>query len=92
MKKNNQELTNTLRSILNQGNKVQLKAYGYSMIPTIWKGNIIEIEFKPIGNLVFGDLIAFERSEHVIVHRVIRLEASSDEKKIICQGMLFFLF
>jgi signal peptidase I len=57
-------------SSLQEGKVVEITAKGWSMWPTIKPGTSISILKVELSELQPGDLIAFIRSEHFVVHRI----------------------
>lgn len=56
---------------------------GRSMLPLIAPGSMVSIEHLPAEKIKLGEIIAFRRSSHLVVHRVL--------KEYHHQGNLFFL-
>jgi signal peptidase I len=71
---------------LTLGRIVRIAASGYSMIPTVWPGEIIEIQPEVIENVQIGDIIAFQRMQHMVVHRVVMIQNLHDETFITTMG------
>jgi signal peptidase I len=57
-------------SSLQEGKAVEIVAKGWSMWPTIKPGTSLTISKVDISALRPGDLIAFTRAEHFVVHRI----------------------
>ncbi len=57
-------------SSLQEGKVVEITAKGWSMWPTIKPGTSISISKVELPELQPGDLIAFTRAEHFVVHRI----------------------
>jgi signal peptidase I len=57
-------------SSLQEGKVVEITAKGWSMWPTIKPGTSISISKVELSELQPGDLIAFTRAEHFVVHRI----------------------
>jgi len=57
-------------SSLQEGKVVEITANGWSMWPTIKPGTSISISRVELSELQPGDLIAFTRAEHFVVHRI----------------------
>lgn len=68
------------------GRTVRVVASGYSMIPTIWPGETVEISPISIEDVIVGDLIAFQRIHHIVVHRVIRKQNAESYFLLKSQG------
>ena len=61
-------------SSLQEGKVVEITANGWSMWPTIHPGTSISISRVEFSELPPGDLIAFTRAEHFVVHRIVEIE------------------
>jgi hypothetical protein len=55
---------------LKSGRQVKLKAFGWSMFPTLWPGTQLTISAEPIATLRVNDLLAFESNNRIITHRL----------------------
>lgn len=60
-----------LQALVSSGT-ARFRALGSSMLPTIWPGDVLEIEATPRDNLVCGDLIAVHTTGGIRVHRLLR--------------------
>jgi signal peptidase I len=58
--------------ILRSGGRIQIKALGTSMLPTIWPGDILQIESKPWDELAVGDVVLVKREKSVLIHRLMK--------------------
>lgn len=76
---------NWCKDELRQGRDVRIKAFGMSMYPVIKSGQEIQISFIDMQSVVSGMLIAFQRQNHVVVHRVIDTDFI-EKGQIYCQG------
>jgi len=78
------ELTQSLIEIHEKVGKISsFRCEGRSMLPLIAPGSMVSIDHLPAKKIRSGDIIAFRRSSHLVVHRVL--------KKYYRQGDLFFL-
>jgi hypothetical protein len=59
---------------LAQGKNVLFLARGWSMFPSIWPGARLEIKPIDCSELCVGMVVAFERAEQIVVHRVIDID------------------
>ncbi|MFM8596323.1 MAG: hypothetical protein ACKOBN_04410 [Flavobacteriales bacterium] len=74
-----------IRTSLDEGKEVEIKAMGWSMSKTIKPGTVLTLVKTPIEEVQIGDAIAFARSEHFVVHRVERI-AQENPREIISRG------
>jgi len=78
------ELTQSLIEIYKKVGKISsFRCEGSSMLPLITPGSMVKIEPLPAKKIRLGDIIAFRRSSHLVVHRVL--------KKYYHKRNLFFL-
>ncbi len=50
---------------------LQLKVMGWSMLPTLWPGDILEIQPTETQAVCEGDIVLFRRDRRLFVHRVV---------------------
>lgn len=62
---------NWCKEELNNGRPVRFKAKGVSMLPKIWPGQFLTIMPVLLHELEIGQVIAFQRNHHLVVHRII---------------------
>lgn len=68
--------------VLRAGGSLRLKVNGWSMLPAIWPGDILEIAAATRDEIAVGDLVLYERDGRFFVHRVISLQA----ERIVTRG------
>jgi Peptidase S24-like len=59
--------------VLRNGGSIRLRAWGTSMLPVIWPGDILKIE-NLTGALEIGDVVLVERGERLFVHRLVHAD------------------
>lgn len=57
--------------VLASGYALRLRAFGTSMLPSIWPGDILSIEPKPEEEIVAGDIVLVTRQNRFFIHRLI---------------------
>ena len=57
--------------VLISGHTLRLRAFGTSMLPSIWPGNILSVEPKPEQEIVAGDIVLVARRNRFFIHRLI---------------------
>ena len=62
--------------VLNSGGAIRLVALGTSMLPSIWPGDILNIEPRPGKEMVAGDIVLVARDRRFFVHRLIAKHSS----------------
>ena len=72
--------------VLLSSGKLRLRVTGWSMLPTIWPGDTLEIERIDRGSVSLGHVVLFGREGRVFAHRVVAIERVSDTQRFITQG------
>lgn len=74
-------------SLLSEGKTIRIKAHGYSMYPCIKPGSLVLIEPLDLkGPPVPGEIIAIEKDNGLIVHRLVRAEVRNNKWLYIARG------
>lgn len=68
--------------VLRKTGQVQLAAFGYSMLPSLWPGDHLTIEARAFERISVGDVVLFVRSDRLFIHRVVRVE----KEQIVTRG------
>ena len=71
---------------LAKGRSLKIPAHGFSMLPSIIQGSIVQIEAISMEQILPGDLIAFQRLQHLVVHRVLKIKQKDTELLFESQG------
>ena len=82
-----QMVKNAGLTLLSEGKSIRIKAHGYSMYPCIKPGSLVLIEplhFK--GAPVPGEIIAIEKDNGLIVHRLVRVEVKNNVRIFTARG------
>ena len=85
--KNHNIVKNVGLTLLSEGKIIRIKAHGYSMYPCIKPGSLILIE--PIhlkGHPVPGEIIAIQRKNGLVVHRLTRIILKNGITLFIARG------
>ena len=73
--------------LLGEGKMVRMRAGGNSMYPSIRAGSILHIKsLKVPGEVLIGDIIAWEREDDMIVHRVTHKYRTDNQCFFITRG------
>jgi signal peptidase I len=67
-----------ISDLLTDGRKVQFRAPGDSMYPTICDGDVITVMPIETASITIGDIILYRHKSGVAAHRVVRTENKSD--------------
>ena len=57
--------------VLSSGRTIRLQALGTSMLPSIWPGDVLSIEPRPVAEIVPGDVVLVARDGRFFIHRLI---------------------
>ncbi len=57
--------------VLTSGHTLRLQAFGTSMLPSIWPGDILSVEPKSQQEFVAGDIVLVARRNRFFIHRLI---------------------
>lgn len=78
---------NTGMILLSEGKSIRIKAHGYSMYPRIKPGSLVLIEPLRIkGAPVPGEIIAIEKDNGLIIHRLTSIIIKGNVKTFIARG------
>ena len=58
---------------------VQLRVGGWSMLPTIWPGDIVLIKAADQNSVRTGDIALFRRGENLTVHRILDIDETAGQ-------------
>jgi signal peptidase len=62
--------------VLRNGGSLRMQAFGSSMLPSIWPGDVLRIERKAGEEIVPGDIVLVARDERFFVHRLVEKRGS----------------
>jgi signal peptidase I len=75
------------RQLLSKNNSIEICMSGSSMRPTIEDGDMVTIEVIADGRVNQGDIVLYQsRFETAVIHRVVRIERTSQERLVITRG------
>ena len=78
---------NTGLTLLSEGKTIRIKAHGYSMYPSIKPGSLVLIEpLRVKGPPVPGEIIAIEKGDGLIIHRLTRIIVMNKVTTYIARG------
>jgi signal peptidase I len=67
-------------------NIVFLKAWGASMLPSVWPGDLLTIESAACDEVVPGDIVLMTRDNRFVVHRLVERRRDQDRFSWITRG------
>jgi len=74
-----------IEALRSQG-RVRVAAFGTSMLPTIWPGDVLEISRTELQELNAGDVVALVLADGLRVHRLEALVATADGTYLRTRG------
>lgn len=86
MKESKQILSETVKSLIKEGVSVELNAFGQSMIPFLKPGQKVKLIPIDISLIVKGDLVAFQKQDYLVIHRVHDILQSNETLHLITKG------
>jgi hypothetical protein len=72
--------------MLRSRNTVFLKAWGASMLPSVWPGDLLTIESAACDEVVPGDIVLMMRDNRFVVHRLVERRRDQDRFSWITRG------
>ncbi len=74
-------------SLLDEGKTLRIRAEGFSMYPSVKPGSVILLEpYPPLHQPEKGEIIAWKRDSGFVVHRLVGITGSENEKLFITRG------
>jgi len=64
---------NLAADVLRSTGQVQLAAFGYSMLPSLWPGDRLTIQVRAFQQIHVGDVVLFARLNRLFIHRVLQI-------------------
>lgn len=77
---------NVMTRLLGDGQSVRFRAHGGSMYPTISDGELVTVAPAAPPHLTPGDIILFETSSGVIMHRIVSMTGAGPDLRYVCCG------
>jgi hypothetical protein len=65
---------------------VHLKAWGTSMLPSVWPGDQLTIQSTGYDDLVPGDIVLLVRDDRIFVHRLVEKSESQNSLWCVTRG------
>jgi len=72
--------------VLQSTGRLQFRATGLSMLPTLWPGDCLTIQSYNFEDTEAGDVVLYAQSGRLFVHRIIRKRHLADSKSLITRG------
>ncbi len=62
--------------VLRSSGRLRLQVTGWSMLPSIWPGDVLVVKRVDFSKVAEGEIVLFRRNRRLFAHRVVRSEAS----------------
>jgi len=72
--------------ILRSSGRLEFAALGYSMLPTVWPGDVLTIESSSLEHAQPGQLVLYQRADRFFVHRVVRSQIIDGQMCLVTRG------
>ncbi|HYM79141.1 MAG TPA: S24/S26 family peptidase [Candidatus Dormibacteraeota bacterium] len=72
--------------VLRSSGSLRLQVTGWSMLPTVWPGDILVIEHLESDAAKDGDIVLFGRDRRLFAHRIISQDSKAGEPGILTRG------
>jgi hypothetical protein len=72
--------------VLRTSGRLRLAARGYSMLPSLWPGDVLTIQASALPQLSPADLVLYWREGSFFIHRVLGCELAGGETMLITRG------
>lgn len=77
---------NLAAEVLRTAGKIRLAAFGYSMLPTLWPGELLTIQAQSFDQVEPFEVVLFARKGRFFIHRVVRKLKMGAEARLITRG------
>jgi len=81
-----QSRNNLALEVLRKTGTLRLSAFGYSMLPTLYPGDILTIKRETLGAIQPGDIVLYARGGRFYIHRNLRSVQGAPEKALLTRG------
>ena len=72
--------------VLRKTGNLRLTAFGNSMLPTLFPGDILAIKAEPLAEIRAGDVVLFARHDRFFIHRTLRRRQENSETMLLTRG------
>ena len=71
--------------VLRSSGRLRLRVMGWSMLPTVWPGDMLVVDRVKSEAVCEGDIVLFDRDRRLFAHRVVKNNVRGDAK-ILTRG------
>jgi hypothetical protein len=77
---------NLAAEVLQTAGSFRLAAFGYSMLPTLWPGDLLTIQAQSFDQVEAPDIVLFRRDGRFFIHRILHKIDGSPDRRLITRG------
>jgi len=81
-----QSRNNLAVEVLRKTGTLRLSAFGYSMLPTLYPGDILTIKRETVSAIQAGDVVLYARAGRFFIHRNLRSGQRGSETALVTRG------
>jgi hypothetical protein len=71
---------------LRRGGEVRLTAWGMSMLPSLWPGDLLTVQAVSQEKVTLGDIVLVVREKRCFIHRLVEMQVSENGVRVITRG------
>jgi signal peptidase I len=72
--------------VLKKFGRLRLRAWGESMLPSVWPGDVVTVKRCRPEQLERGDIVLYRRNQRLFIHRVTAIQDACGEMQVVTQG------
>ncbi len=72
--------------VLKKFGRLRLRAWGQSMLPAVWPGDVLTVKRCRPEQLERGEIVLYRRGERLFIHRVTSLQEADGARWVVTQG------
>ena len=72
--------------VLRSSGSLRLRVTGWSMLPTIWPGDTLVVEYAASSDVLDGDVVVFSNGRRFVAHRVVKKTSGPGDSMVQTQG------
>ena len=72
--------------VLKKFGRLRLRAWGESMLPSVWPGDVLTVKRRRPEQLERGNIVLYRRGERLFIHRVTGIQEAGGERWVVTQG------
>jgi hypothetical protein len=77
---------NLAAEVLRTAGSFRLAAFGYSMLPTLWPGDLLTVQAQSFDQVQAPDIVLFTRDSRFFIHRILQKVEAPSERRLVTRG------